>query len=98
MTCGYSTTSAGTGVGLFCTLGDRAGIVATGASLCTLGDASSVVMATVTVVVAVVVVVKTSVRFSKDSIRISLCGRYPQNTSSGSFSDYITASAGVTVV
>ena len=56
MTCGYSITSAGTGVGLLCTLGGKLGTLGPGESLCTLVYAATVSMDPVTVVVAAVVV------------------------------------------
>ena len=95
--CGYSTTSADTGVRLLFTLGGWVVTLGPCASLCALWDYAAVGMTPVAVVFSVVVV-KISISWSKSSIWILLCVRCPQNAFSMSFSDFATAYYGVTVV
>ena len=94
--CWYYTTSTGTSVGLFCTLVGKVWNLVPGESLFTIRYAVAVGMAAVVVVVSVGIV-KKSVSCSKSSIWISLCKIYPWNDFSKSFSDFNTASDGVTV-
>ena len=94
--CEYSTTSYGTGVGLFYTLLGRVITPVPGASLYTLGYSVAVVMAPVAIVVDVVIVKKYT-SSSKASIYPPLCGRYPHNAFLMSFSYFSCASTGVAV-